>query len=119
MVEESIPYKLDILGLSPDEFRIRINSPGEPVDITLVPAETPPLVNAPASRSDAAPTQCVRGVVGLPLPWRTFMMAYGRSCALSLSWWSWRPRRLHWLEAANLRRPLLNPRHRRPSPSQS
>lgn len=43
MIEEGIPYKVDILGLSQDEFRIRMNNPGEPVTITLVPADTPPV----------------------------------------------------------------------------
>jgi hypothetical protein len=38
MVEEGISYKVDILKLSKDEFRIRNNNPGEPVEITLVPA---------------------------------------------------------------------------------
>jgi hypothetical protein len=37
MVEEGVPYKVDVLKLSKDEFRIRSNNPGEPVDITLVP----------------------------------------------------------------------------------
>jgi len=39
MVEEGIPYKVDVLKLSKDEFRIRSNNPGQPVEITLVPAE--------------------------------------------------------------------------------
>ncbi len=39
MVEEGIPYRVDILDLRGDEFRIRSYNPGEPVDITLVPAE--------------------------------------------------------------------------------
>lgn len=39
MVEEGIPYKVDILGLSRTEFRIRIYNPGEPVEIRFVPAE--------------------------------------------------------------------------------
>jgi hypothetical protein len=38
MVEEGIPYKVDILKLTKDEFRIRSNNPGEPVEVTLVPA---------------------------------------------------------------------------------
>jgi hypothetical protein len=41
--EESIRYKVDILKLTRDEFRIRIHNPGEPVDITLIPAEGVPL----------------------------------------------------------------------------
>lgn len=41
MVEESIPYKVEILKLSPAEFTIRIHSPGEPLEITFVPADQP------------------------------------------------------------------------------
>jgi hypothetical protein len=41
MVEEGIPYKTDILKLSKDEFKIRSNNPGGPVEITLVPADSP------------------------------------------------------------------------------
>ena len=41
MVEESIPYKVEILKLSPAEFTIRIHSPGEPLEITFVPADRP------------------------------------------------------------------------------
>ena len=37
MAEEGVPYKVDVLKLSKDEFRIRSNNPGEPVEITLVP----------------------------------------------------------------------------------
>ena len=39
MIEESIPYKVDILELTNDTFRIRSHNPGEPVEITLVPAK--------------------------------------------------------------------------------
>jgi hypothetical protein len=39
MVEEGIPYPVEILHLSPDQFKIRSHNPGEPVEITLVPAE--------------------------------------------------------------------------------
>jgi hypothetical protein len=41
MVEEGILYKVDILNLSEDKFRIRSNNPGDPVEITLVPAAVP------------------------------------------------------------------------------
>jgi hypothetical protein len=41
MVEESIPYKIDILKLTRDELRIRSHNPGEPVEITMVPADAP------------------------------------------------------------------------------
>ena len=43
MVEEGISYNVDILNLSRDEFRIRSHNPGQPVEITMVPAESPPL----------------------------------------------------------------------------
>jgi hypothetical protein len=39
MVEESIPYKVDILNLNAAEFRIRSNNPGGAVEIRLVPAD--------------------------------------------------------------------------------
>ena len=42
MVEESIPYKTDIVGLSAGEFRLRSHNPGGSVEITLVPAEVAP-----------------------------------------------------------------------------
>jgi hypothetical protein len=45
MVEEGIPYKVDILKLTPDELSIRMHNPGEPVTLTLVPASTSPLPN--------------------------------------------------------------------------
>lgn len=42
MVEDGIAYRTDILALSRDELRLRSHNPGEPVELTLVPAETPP-----------------------------------------------------------------------------
>lgn len=39
MIEESIPYRVDILELTSDTFRIRSHNPGEPLEITLVPAK--------------------------------------------------------------------------------
>jgi hypothetical protein len=41
MVEDSSPYRTDILSLTEAEFRIRSNNPGKPVEITLVPAANP------------------------------------------------------------------------------
>jgi hypothetical protein len=41
MVEDGVPYKVDVLKLSQDEFKIRSNNPGEPVEISLVPAGVP------------------------------------------------------------------------------
>lgn len=40
MVEESIPYRVDILTLDDDEFVIRSHNPGAPVDIAMVPADS-------------------------------------------------------------------------------
>ncbi len=39
MIEEGIPYKVEILALSQAEFRIRSHNPGGFVDTRLVPAE--------------------------------------------------------------------------------
>jgi hypothetical protein len=39
MVEEGIPYRVEVLHLSRKQFKIRSHNPGEPVEITLVPAE--------------------------------------------------------------------------------
>ena len=43
MIEEGILYKTDILRLSAAEFKIRSNNPGQPVETTFVPAESPPM----------------------------------------------------------------------------
>ena len=43
MVEEGLPYKTDVLQLDADQFSIRSHNPGEPAEITLVPAEAGPL----------------------------------------------------------------------------
>jgi hypothetical protein len=43
MVEEGIPYDVDILKLEADRFAIRSHNPGEPVDIEMVPAPSPPV----------------------------------------------------------------------------
>lgn len=40
MVEEGVPYKVDVLHLSAEEFRIRSNNPGGAVEIRLVPASS-------------------------------------------------------------------------------
>jgi len=40
---EAVPYKVDILELTADTFRVRIHNPGEPVEMTLVPADDVPL----------------------------------------------------------------------------
>ncbi len=38
MIEEGLPYKVDILKLSEDEFNIKMNNPGEATEMELVPA---------------------------------------------------------------------------------
>ena len=38
MVEEGIAYAVEILELTQERFRIRMRNPGEPVEMTLVPA---------------------------------------------------------------------------------
>jgi hypothetical protein len=39
IIEEGRPYKVDVLKLSQDEFRIMINNPGSAVEIAFAPAE--------------------------------------------------------------------------------
>jgi hypothetical protein len=43
MVEDGIPYRTDIVSATRDELKLRSHNPGEPVEITLAPAEVPPL----------------------------------------------------------------------------
>lgn len=38
MTEEGISYRVEILNLTPDEFKIRIHNPGKPTEITFHPA---------------------------------------------------------------------------------
>lgn len=42
MVEEGIPYKVEILELTHDTLKIRSHNPGQPVDITFGPADQAP-----------------------------------------------------------------------------
>jgi hypothetical protein len=39
MVEESVSYPTDVISLTATTFVIRSHNPGEPVEITMVPAE--------------------------------------------------------------------------------
>jgi hypothetical protein len=50
LVEEGLSHPADVLTLTPDEFRIRVRSPGPPLDITLAPAEIPPPEEMDATR---------------------------------------------------------------------
>lgn len=54
MIEEGIRYDVDILAVSPGEFRIRSHNPGEPLDIRFVPAATAPATVSAAFRVPAA-----------------------------------------------------------------
>lgn len=47
ITEEGLKYDVDVLELTPDVFRIRIHSPGDPVVIRFAPAESPPLPGWP------------------------------------------------------------------------
>lgn len=38
MIEDGIPYRIDVLALNDKEFRIRSHNPGEPIEIALIPA---------------------------------------------------------------------------------
>jgi hypothetical protein len=53
ITEEGLEYQVDILELTDDAFRIRIHSPGEPVEILFRPADPDP-VPAGSSPSEAA-----------------------------------------------------------------
>jgi hypothetical protein len=52
ITEEGLEYDVEILELSEDVFRIRIHSPGEPVDILLKPAARPPVQENSADHPD-------------------------------------------------------------------
>ncbi len=40
MTEEGIPYRVEVLELTADRFRIRSHNPGEPVEIEFAPAKS-------------------------------------------------------------------------------
>jgi hypothetical protein len=42
ITEEGLRYNVDVLELTPDMFRIRVHSPGDPVVIRFALAESPP-----------------------------------------------------------------------------
>lgn len=57
ITEEGQDYPVDILGLSEREFRIRMHSPGEPVEIRFAPAKpVPPQSVQAAEAVHSAPT---------------------------------------------------------------
>jgi hypothetical protein len=47
MVEEGISYRVDILALTAEEFKILSHNPGGALEITMVPAPVPEPRNAP------------------------------------------------------------------------
>lgn len=60
IVEEGQEYPTDILSLSESEFRIRMNSPGEPVEMLFEAAEQPPMAAIAGVKRAAASTQAER-----------------------------------------------------------
>lgn len=38
-IEEGQPHKVEVLALTAYEFRVRVHSPGEPIEIAMVPAD--------------------------------------------------------------------------------
>ena len=63
ITEEGRPYEAEILALTDSEFRIRMLSPGEPVEILFVPAGHPPPEVAAAAPS-AAGARALAGMAG-------------------------------------------------------
>jgi len=60
ITDEGLEYPVDILALSESAFRIRMHSPGEPVEILFVPAKAIPPDSAPrAKRADVEPVTVV------------------------------------------------------------
>ena len=50
MIEEGVPYPVDIVALDGSAMRLRSHNPGEPVELSLVHAPSEPLPKAPAKR---------------------------------------------------------------------
>ncbi len=61
MTERGRSSKVDVLELTEERFRIRVNTPKKPTDITLVPAITPPAPppQVPATTAAQAPAPIV------------------------------------------------------------
>ncbi len=75
IIEEGQEYPTEILALTEREFRIRMHSPGEPVEVGFAPAKQPPLdaialtartapVAAPAAAAPPAPPAAVVSLPG-------------------------------------------------------
>ena len=54
ITEEGLNYEVEILELTEDTFRIRIHSPGEPVEIRFAPADQAAIVMPPAEPAPVA-----------------------------------------------------------------
>ena len=52
ITEEGLPYDVEILELSENTFRIRIHSPGDPVDIRFEPAGQPAIARDSADQPE-------------------------------------------------------------------
>jgi heat shock protein HslJ/uncharacterized membrane protein len=80
IIEEGLEYPTDILALSESEFRIRMHSPGEPVEIRFAPAkQTPPGAVASAMQANVA-IQAEVEPAAVPL-WGTAWRLEGRAQA--------------------------------------
>jgi hypothetical protein len=55
LTERGRSSKVEVLELTEERFRIRVNTPKKPTDITLVPAITPPAPPPPVATTAAAP----------------------------------------------------------------
>lgn len=67
IVEEGREYPTDILALSESAFRIRMHSPGEPVEILFAPGKSMPLDSTPGAKTAgiARPTEVEPAPVAL------------------------------------------------------
>ena len=66
ITEEGRDYPTDILALSESAFRIRMHSPGEPVEMLLEPAEQPAMASIAEAREAAVATQEAVEPVAVP-----------------------------------------------------
>jgi hypothetical protein len=66
IVEEGLEYQVDILELANDSFRIRMHSPGEPVEILFRPASA----DAETAGGDTSAIGALADAAGRPEPLR-------------------------------------------------
>jgi heat shock protein HslJ/uncharacterized membrane protein len=69
--EEGQKYDVEILELTEDRFRIRIHSPGEPVEIRFAPADQAALPLPPKAEAPAATARLEAVAAPLPALWGT------------------------------------------------